>query len=109
MACELQTTQDIVGHVRNGSYGTSGNDQRQEREGDEQGVWHRTLCVAQGAKGTERRYNKVRYQPTKKKEPTADRITFSSTPTLGHATDACLNTTSITQLIIHAILACGPP
>lgn len=37
----------MILHVRNGSYRTSGNDQRQEREGDKQGVWHRMWRVVQ--------------------------------------------------------------
>jgi hypothetical protein len=36
-----ETTQVIVQHARNGDDRTSGHDQRQEREGDEESVRHR--------------------------------------------------------------------
>ena len=46
-----ETTQAIVKHVRNGDYGTSGHDQRQEREGDEEGVSHRRRWVVRRKNG----------------------------------------------------------
>ena len=106
---KLRRTRVIVQHVRNGGYRTSGNDQRQERERDEQGVWHRTRYVVQGAEGIERWHNKVvRCQHTKKKEPTL----FSSTQhwprdsrVLKHG--SILLTLRFYYSIIHAIFACG--
>lgn len=48
-----EKTQVIVQHVRNGDNRTSGHDQRQEREGDKEGVRHRDHERRRGSSGAE--------------------------------------------------------